>query len=241
MEIREAELADRPAIRDVARRSLMASYSIGTSAIVGAVDEWYDENRLRDRIDDADALLLLAVRDGQVVGFSDSRVTGEDTATLSWIHVDPAHRSAEVGETLFERTRDRLADRGATHLHGRVLDDNVGGNEFYKDHGLVQVGAEAVTIQGTTYTENVYAEPSEEGYEPIEVDGGTVFLDRTTRETGSIAPFHVVYTDEADEDIYGYWCTKCEDFANAMDTMGRIQCDTCGNARKPERWDAAYL
>jgi ribosomal protein S18 acetylase RimI-like enzyme len=242
MEIREADLADRPAIRDVARRSLMASYSIGTKAIVGAVDEWYDETRLRDMMGDDHKLLLLAEKDGQVVAFSDSSITGDGTGELFWIHVEPSYRSADIGERLFERTREKLSERGAEHLHGRVLADNVGGNEFYKRHGLVQVGEEDVTIQGTTYTENVYAEPSEEGYEPIQSpEGETVFLDRTTQETGSIAPFFVVYTDEDDEDIYGYWCSKCEDFANAMDAMGRIQCDQCGNARKPTRWDAAYL
>lgn len=241
MEIREAHLADRPAIRDVARRSLQASYSIDTTAIVDAVDEWYDENRLRDRIGNEDTLLLLAVRDGQVVGFSDSTITGDDTGKLSWIHVDPNYRSADVGETLFQTTRDRLSDRGATHLHGRVLADNVGGNEFYKDHGLVKVGEETVSIQGASYTENVYAEPAAEGLEAVATDDRTVYIDRTTRETGSIAPFHIVYVDESAQDIYGYWCTNCEDFANAMDPMGRIQCDACGNTRKPERWDAAYL
>jgi ribosomal protein S18 acetylase RimI-like enzyme len=242
MNVREAALADRPAIRDVARRSLMASYSIETAPIVGAVDEWYDEHRSKDMINDDQELLLLAERDAQVVGFSDSSITGDGTGELFWIHVEPDYRSADVGETLFEETRHRLSERGAHHLHGRVLADNVGGNEFYKRHGLVKVGEEEVTIQGTSYTEHVYAEPSEDGYEPVEApDGESVYLDRTTQETGSTAAFYVVYTDDDAEDIYGYWCGKCETFANAMDAMGRIQCDQCGNARKPTRWDAAYL
>lgn len=241
MEIREAELADRPAIRDVARRSLQASYSIDTAAIVAAIEEWYDENKLKADITDEDRLLLLAVKDGQVVAFSDSSITGESTGELYWIHVDPNYRSADIGETLFEATRERLAERGGEHLHGRVLADNVGGNKFYERYGLVKVGEEEVSIAGTTYVENIYAEPSEEGYEPIDADGQTVFLDRTTQETGSIAPFYVVYTDETAEELYGYWCSKCDAFANSMDAMGRIQCDRCGNARKPTRWDAAYL
>jgi len=241
MDVREAELADRPAIRDVARRSLQASYSLGVDAIVGAVDEWYDENRLKDQIHDPDKLFLLAVKDGQVVAFSDSSITGEDTGELYWIHVDPDYRAEDIGELLFERTREHLAERGADHLHGRVLAENVGGNEFYKRYGLVKVGEEEVDIDGTTYVENVYAEPSEEGLDALDLDGRTVYVDRTTQETGSIAPFHVIYTDDEADEIYGYWCSKCQDTANAMDSMGRIQCDQCGNARKPTRWDAAYL
>lgn len=241
MDFREAELADRPAIRDVARRSLMRSYSIGTKAIVDAVDEWYDESRLKDMIHDENHLLLAAVADGQVVAFSDSSITSEDTGELFWIHVDPDYRSEDIGEELFERTREALADAGAEHLHGRVLADNVGGNEFYKRYGLLKVGEEEVEIAGSTFVENVYAEPDEEGIETADDAGRTVYIDHATQETGSIAPFHVVYTDRAGEDIYGYWCSKCGSMANAMDAMGRIQCDECGNARKPTRWDAAYL
>lgn len=241
MQFREARLADRPAIRDVARRSLQASYSLSPKAIVGAVEEWYDENRLKDAIGDEDKLLLMAVRDGQVVAFSDSVITGDDTGELFWIHVDPDYRAENIGETLFQKTREYLADAGAEYLHGRVLADNVGGNEFYKDHGLTKVGEEQVDIDGTSYIENVYAETADEDLEPVTADGDTVYVDQGTQEVGSIAPFYVVYGGKEAENIYGYWCSRCEDFANAMDSMGRIQCDSCGNSRKPTRWDASYL
>ncbi len=241
MEFREARLVDRPAIRDVARRSLVRSYSIETETIVDAVDEWYDDDRLAERIEDEGDLLLTAVVAGQVVAFSDSTITGEHTGELYWIHVDPDYRSRDIGEQLFERTRDRLADRGAQHLHGRVLADNVGGNEFYERHGLVKVGDESVDIADSTYTENIYAKPAEDGIEAVEYEGETVYVDHSTQETGSIAPFRMVYIGRDGEDLYGYWCSKCESLANAMDSMGRIQCDECGNARKATRWDAAYL
>ena len=38
MSIRRAEVADKPAIRDVARRSLQASYSLGPQAITSAIE-----------------------------------------------------------------------------------------------------------------------------------------------------------------------------------------------------------
>ena len=240
MEIREARSADRPAIRDVARRSLQASYSLDPKAIIGAVEEWYDENRLKDMFNDDDKLLLVADVDDQVVAFADVVVSGS-TGEILWLHVDPNYRGENYGDQLYEATREHLDDHGVTTLQGRVLADNAGGNTFYQNKGLTKVGEEEVDIDGTPYVENVYAELEEEGIEEIEVDGETVYVHHENTETGSIAPFHVIFTERDGEDLYGYWCTKCDDVANAMDAMGRIQCDGCGNARKPTRWDSAYL
>ena len=124
MRVRNAERRDRPAIRDVARRSLQASYSLSPEAITGAVSEWYDEAALERATDDDDRRLLVADREGQVVGFAESELSGED-ATLLWLHVDPAYRGEGIGTALFEETRDRLTEAGADRMVGRVLADNV--------------------------------------------------------------------------------------------------------------------
>ena len=241
MEIREARSQDRPAIRDVARRSLQTSYSLDPKAITGAIEEWYDENRLKDMLADDDKLLLVVDVDGQVVALSDTIVTGEASAEILWLHVDPDYRGEGHGKRLFEGTKELLAERGISNLQGRVLADNVGGNTFYQEQGFSKVGEGQVDIDGTSYIENVYADVSEEGIEETASDGKTVYINHDTTETGSIAPFHVVYNQRDGSEIYGYWCSKCEEMANAMDAMGRIQCDNCGNARKPSRWDSAYL
>lgn len=241
MEIRQARTQDRPAIRDVARRSLEASYPLNPKAITGAIAEWYGESRLRNMLSDEEKLLLVVEHDGQVVAFSDTVITGEETAELLWLHVDPDYRGENYGRLLFEATRDRLAETDVTYLMGRVLADNADGNFFYQQQGLSKVGEEEVDIDGTTYIENVYAEVEDSGIEAVDANGQTVYVNHDSTETGSLAPFHVVYTERSGEDIYGYWCSKCEDFANAMDAMGRIQCDSCGNSRKPTRWDSAYM
>lgn len=241
MEIREAETRDRPAIRDVARRSLETSYSLGPKAITGAISEWYDENRLKDMLVDDERLILVVDVDGQVVAFTESVITGEATAELRWLHVDPDYRDEGYGKELFEATREHLTEHDIPNLQGRVLADNAGGNAFYKTQGLTKVGTEEVDIDGTTYIENVYAELEVEGLEPLDVDDETVYINRDNTERGSIAPFYVVYTEKEGKDIYGYYCSSCERLVNAMDAMGRIQCDNCGNARKPTRWDSAYL
>ena len=242
MEIREARASDRPAIRDVARRSMQASYSLDPTAIIGAIEEWYDENRLRNLLEDDNKVLLVAEHDDQVVGFSDSVITGENTGEILWLHVDPNYRGEDVGLDLYKATSNHLASIGAGNLRGRVLADNAGGNAFYENRGLVKVGEETVDIDGTPYVENVYAEVEAERMEPVELDdSSTVYIDHDNEETGSIDSFYVVFTEREAEDIYGYWCGKCDQLANAMDASGRIQCDGCGNARKPTRWDAAYL
>ncbi|WP_245626069.1 DUF5816 domain-containing protein, partial [Haloparvum sedimenti] len=38
----------------------------------------------------------------------------------------------------------------------------------------------------------------------------------------------------------GFYCGNCGSLDTAMDTMGRIECNECGNIRKPEEWDAAH-
>ena len=220
---------------------MQASYSLDPKTIVGAIEEWYDESRLMDIFEDDGKLLLVAEHRDQVVGFADSVVTGEGTAELLWLHVAPDYGSEDYGQQLFEATRDRLAERGAATLRGRVLADNADGNAFYERQGFVKVGETEMEIDGTPHVENVYAEDEAVRLEPVEDDGRTVYVDHEDQERGSVAPFDVVYTSEDGEDLYGYWCSNCGRLSNAMDPMGRIQCDSCGNARKPTRWDSAYM
>lgn len=59
-------------------------------------------------------------------------------------------------------------------------------------------------------------------------------------ERGNKAPFRVVYTDDGGTTRWGFYCTNCETFDNAVDAMGRIQCNVCSNFHKAEEWDAAH-
>lgn len=70
--------------------------------------------------------------------------------------------------------------------------------------------------------------------------GEAVYVEESEAEIGSKGPFHPVYTSPDGEERYGYLCSACGSLNNAMDTMGRIVCNECGNTRKPEEWDAAH-
>ncbi|ESP87165.1 DUF5816 domain-containing protein [Candidatus Halobonum tyrrellensis] len=76
--------------------------------------------------------------------------------------------------------------------------------------------------------------------EVVETPAGALYVDRANGERGEKAPFFHVYADEAGETRWGYFCGNCETVNNAMDSMGRIECNECGNIRKPEEWDAAH-
>ncbi|MFB6184384.1 MAG: GNAT family N-acetyltransferase [Haloarculaceae archaeon] len=242
MNVRQAVLADRPAIRDVARRSLTHSYELDDAAIVHAIEEWYSEDRLATKLDDDHRLILVAEVDGQVVSFSESEFGNSGGANVLWVHVDPAYRGQGIGPDLFDETERTLREMGATHLSASVLAHNEVGNEFYRERGFDLVDQYEVEIGDETYTENFYVEGDASRMETVSLDDGTVvYVSHEETDTGSLGPFRVVYADVDGEEKYGYYCTNCETLANAMDAMGRIECNNCGNVRKPTRWDAAYL
>jgi hypothetical protein len=76
--------------------------------------------------------------------------------------------------------------------------------------------------------------------EPREGPGGTLYVALDEAERGNKGPFLVAYASPAREDRWGYYCTNCETFDNAMDAMGRVRCNVCGNYKKPDEWDAAH-
>jgi hypothetical protein len=71
-------------------------------------------------------------------------------------------------------------------------------------------------------------------------DGRTVYVDHGQVERGAQGPFFVVFVTENRDTRWGYFCGNCDSLDTAMDTMGRVECNVCGNIRKPDEWDAAH-
>lgn len=67
----------------------------------------------------------------------------------------------------------------------------------------------------------------------------TLYLSQEA-EIGTKGPFRVAYADELGNRRWGYFCTNCETFDNAMDSMGRIRCNVCANHKQADEWDAAH-
>lgn len=247
MEIRGLEPDDAAALREIARRSLATSYDgiLPDGVIDEAVTAWYGDDAMTDYLSSDEMMFAVADGDRGPLGFAQSHVLEDiNKGRILWIHVNPDHRGEGVGETLLERTCDRLHDRGIDAVTAVVLAEHDDGLGFYEDHGFEQLAERTVTIGGEEYEEIVLREGGID-YDPLEMriapDGEEVFLDYDEIERGSDAGFCAVYRGPRRERRWGWFCMACESFATNMDTMGRIQCQDCGNTRKPTRWDASYL
>lgn len=240
MEVREASLTDGAALRSVANASLEASYSLSPSTIEGVIGKWYDDAVLAEKLDDDAVLVLVAAEDDEVVGFSESELV-DDHGDILWLHVDPMHRGAGVGKTLYRRTQTALEDSGASVIRGRVLADNSEGNAFYEHQGMHRTGQSSVDVDGSNYVENVYVDREPSALAVVTEGGRDLYVDSEVSDRGSKAPFRVVYSTPDRDEKYGFFCSNCETLVTSMDSMGRMECTNCGNARKPTRWDAAHM
>ncbi|MFC7154100.1 GNAT family N-acetyltransferase [Halomarina halobia] len=75
-------------------------------------------------------------------------------------------------------------------------------------------------------------------------DGRRVYVDRDDQLSGEEAPFFAAYLDEEFTERYGYYCAYCGSLDVTEDTMGRVECDECGNthaSRSDEAYDDSYL
>lgn len=250
MELRAATQSDLDGIRTVATESLAASYAhaLDEELRQRAVDAWYGEEGLAADITDDDMVVMLAVDDGDVVGFAQAYVVEkpETLGRIDWLHVHPDARGSGVGDQLLKAIESALLERGATRLEGRVLEANPDGMRFYESYGYEPAGERQLTLDDDELAERTFVKVPEGAHEatllePRELDDGrSVFVAYDESDRGSTAPFYVTYLDENREERFGWFCGNCEGFDVNMDSMGSVECDSCGNKRKPTRWDATY-
>ncbi|MFB6124988.1 MAG: GNAT family N-acetyltransferase [Halanaeroarchaeum sp.] len=248
MSVREATAADAASIRDVATKSMLASYTaaLDEDTIEEAVEEWYGGDRIEQLLELDTEQFLVAEREGTVVGFAEMTVSdATDVGAIQWLHVDPDHRDAGVGTDLLDAAEDLLLEHGVSRIEGAVLAANETGATFYEDHGYVRGADQETTIAGKMFTERRYLQFPEGERQALtearQTDEGTVYIALDEHEIGSKGDFYVAYTDVTRDNRYGYYCDNCGSVDTTMDTMGKIECNDCANKRKPTRWDDAYL
>ncbi|NHN57982.1 MULTISPECIES: GNAT family N-acetyltransferase [Halorussus] len=242
IEIREAESSDVEGIRNVALESLRASYAdvLDEEVIGTAVENWYADEAMDAELGEEGMLYLVAVAGDEVVGFSQNLVA-EGDGTILWLHVDPDSRDENVGTTLLNHTLATLSERGVERIAAEVLAENEAGCTFYEANGFEKASDRDREIGGETHVENVYVHEGRAKFEAREFDDQTLYVNWAESERGSDAPFYAAYSDDDGEDLYGYFCSNCGSFDTAMDSMERLECNDCGNTKKPVRWDASYL
>lgn len=250
MELRSATTDDGDAIRDVAHRSFRASYSLSPRDIDGLVEEQLADDALAGRIDDTDAVVVVAEHEGEVVGFVDGAVA-DGTGELRWLHVSPEDRGLGAGLELVERARTELSGDGDAALRIRVLAANSEGTAFAEHLGLERVDRTEVDFDGESFVENVYStdsrgeetthdpsDPTVDVPETVTVDGDELTV-TNERVPGDEAPFFVLV--RTDGGRYGFFCSNCGSSDPTVDELDRVKCEECGNLHRPDDWDDAYL
>jgi GNAT superfamily N-acetyltransferase len=251
MEIRPADADDREGIRAIARDSFQSSYSLSPQQIETLIEGAFADPALADRLDDPDAVVLVAesAPDGtdtvEVRGFVD--VDDGAIRTIRWLHVDPEARGEGIATALIERVREEDAGRPLT---ARVLDDAVEGHEFLERFGLKRDGNDHVAVGGEEFAVAVFTSDGEEEApneptvtvpESVTGDGVERTVDRDEPVPGREAPFFPVYSGEGHDDPYGYFCSGCGSTDVAADGLDRLKCGDCGNEHLADEWDSAYL
>lgn len=150
VEVREAEPADRRAIRDVHVASVRG---LAADSYDDAVIEAWTGDEDRDpsvyAVDDEDVVFVVADDGGEVVGFGELAAGPDATASydlaadaeIRAVYVGPEHAGEGVGSALLRELENEGRDRGVSTV---VLTASVNAAAFYEHHGYER-------IERTTY------------------------------------------------------------------------------------------
>lgn len=159
MAIREATVDDIDAIQNVAQQSWTQDYPeiLSRESLQEGLDEWYSEERVRDSIVWARALMLVVEHNDEIVGFAHSvwdNNTGE--GNILRVYVAPDSRSDGIGSRLLEETCRSLFEQGVDRVKAMVLDANELGKSFYSEFDFEKGAVEEILIGGDSYQECTY-------------------------------------------------------------------------------------
>jgi ribosomal protein S18 acetylase RimI-like enzyme len=254
MQIRSARETDIPGIRDVANRSLAASYDdvLDAEARQRAVELWYGpesspDSTFAEEIAGDRTVVIVAKDDDEIVGFAQAFVS-EDTprvGRIEWLHVRPERREEGIADRLLAEIESALEEDGAEQIEASVVEANEAGRAFYEHHGYELSHTRQVQLAGDQVAELTLVADAEStpeaGTERRETEDGTsVVIAYDESERGSDGPFHPTYLDEEREEHYGWHCSVCDGFDVSVGSMEEFVCNDCGNKRRAMRWDAVY-
>lgn len=140
MDFREATLDDIASVQRVARASWHRAHDhiLGENAVEKLLDRWYSRDGLEESIGREDAIMFLAIDDGEVVGFTQGGPSedGPADAAVGAIYVLPEYWGEELGTELLERLFDIFRTDGCESVWLIVMADNAVGRSFYDKHGF---------------------------------------------------------------------------------------------------------
>ncbi|MFW5911714.1 MAG: GNAT family N-acetyltransferase [Halolamina sp.] len=255
MELRPARETDIPGIRDVAARSLAASYAdvLDAEGRQQAVEAWYGTEESPDafatELGDDRTVLVVAAEEDEILGFAQGYLAGERplVGQIEWLHVRPDRREHGIGSQLLDAIESALHDAGADRIESRVIEANEAGRTFYEQRGYEPTSTRRVELADRRMAElTLVADPAAAsiGEAPTArretADGETVVIAFDESERGDEGPFHPTYLDDDREQQYGWHCGNCDSLDVSVGSMDEFVCNECGNRRRAMRWDAVY-
>jgi ribosomal protein S18 acetylase RimI-like enzyme len=167
--VRPARPADADAVYEVMRQSRRDAFSglLPPAALDwdAAVPDAFDAF-VRETVSHSEKAMLVATRDGAVVGVAElvwrpeatAEFVAASAAELKAIHVRPADRNEGVGSTLLDEAF-ATPPSDVAGLSLCVLRGNQQARAFYERRGFEQTGTTTTTHAGDDFTEAVYHRP----------------------------------------------------------------------------------
>ena len=145
MTIRPATLADAPALGRLGAMLVRTHHDFDPKRFIAATDrtEQGYASFLATQLDEPKVVVLVAERDGEVVGYTYAGVEGRDYMSLRGpagmlydIVVDPAHRGEGIGRMLLDATLAALEALGAPRAVLSTADRNVAAQRLFARAGF---------------------------------------------------------------------------------------------------------
>ncbi|GAB3422382.1 GNAT family N-acetyltransferase [Haloparvum alkalitolerans] len=159
--VRDAAPADDPRIAAVAETCWRTAYAdlLREETIDRALDAWYDEAVLRERVDGERTFLVVGAGAGDIVGYASAgREAGEDGRGihLGSIYVRPDRWGDGVGSALLSAFLETCRETGYDRVHAIALAENDRACAFYRSRGFSLYEERESDLFGETVTDAEY-------------------------------------------------------------------------------------
>ena len=159
--VRPAEADDVERIHELVESSMTTSYALSPQEIEGIVDTVFAESELRDRIENADSVVLVGEVDGVLAGVVEGVAT-DGVGEIRWLHVDPERRGGGLGTALFEAMTSEFDDRGVEETRAVALEANNTAGAFFERFDFAKTDEHQTDVGDVDVIEYEYAEADRE-------------------------------------------------------------------------------
>jgi predicted N-acetyltransferase YhbS len=150
-QIREASVSSLPALNRLFTSAVEAHFGYFPPSVRRRVIQEHSVPKLLKATLDRRRVVLVAYRDGKIIGYCLGAAPKEGPAQIYWLFVDPGYRGSNVGLNLLSRTLKLLASKGAetisiaTHDHRRYYERQ--GFKFLKNTTIDSVKLDILTFK----------------------------------------------------------------------------------------------